>query len=102
MRMAIARNLDPAPPLPLPRSWCQVVDEYGLPAYFESDAIQVSGLVVTSYSADHSHWNSNSSLGEWLASAGVPAIFGVDTRALTKRIRDRGATLAALECGPRG
>lgn len=44
------------------------VDEFGLAKYFESDRIQVSGLIVQQYNDDHSHWNSNSSLAEWLRS----------------------------------
>jgi carbamoylphosphate synthase small subunit len=77
----------------------QVLDEFGLPKYFESDKIQVAGLIVAEYNADHSHWNSNSSLGEWLTAANVPALSGVDTRMLTKKIRDSGAMLAKIEFG---
>ena len=75
----------------------QVVDEFGLSKYFESDRIQVSGLIVQQYNDDHSHWNSNSSLAEWLRSQGIPALHGIDTRMLTKRIRDGGAMLAKIE-----
>jgi carbamoyl-phosphate synthase / aspartate carbamoyltransferase len=74
-----------------------VLDEFGLPKYFESDRIQVAGLVVQQYNDDHSHWNSNSSLAAWLRSQGVPALHGIDTRALTKRIRDGGSMLAKIE-----
>jgi len=63
----------------------KVLDEFGLPKYFESDKIHISGLVVCEYNADHSHWNSNSSLGDWLSLHNIPAIFGVDTRMLTKK-----------------
>ena len=55
--------------------------------------MQIAGLVVSNYSADPSHWASQQSLGNWLAKAGVPAIFGVDTRALTKGLRERGSIL---------
>lgn len=75
----------------------QAMDEFGLPRYFESDKIQVAGLIVAEYNADHSHWNSTSSLGEWLSQHGVPALHGIDTRMLTKRIRDGGAMLAKIE-----
>ena len=75
----------------------QELDEFGLSRFFESDRVHVSGLVVAEYNADHSHWNSQSSLGEWLSAQGVPAIFGVDTRALTKRIREKGAMMAKIE-----
>jgi carbamoylphosphate synthase small subunit len=52
---------------------------------------------VSEYNADHSHWNSNSSLGAWLASQGIPALCGIDTRALTKKIREHGAMLGKIE-----
>ena len=68
------------------------IDAFGLPTYFESKDVQIAGLVVSSYSEDPSHWASTRSLGSWLEEAGVPAIFGVDTRMLTKSLRERGAT----------
>jgi len=68
-----------------------------LPAYFESDEIHIAGLVVASYSGDqYSHHLATSSLGKWLKEQGVPAICGVDTRALTKRIREEGSMLGRL------
>jgi carbamoyl-phosphate synthase small subunit len=63
----------------------------------ESDRIQVAGVVCASYSADHSHYTSGQSLGSWLAGQAIPALTGVDTRALTKRIRARGALLGRIE-----
>ena len=72
-------------------------DAFGLPTYFESGDVQIAGLVVSSYSEDPSHWASTKSLGEWLEKAGVPALFGVDTRMLTKRLRERGSELGRLE-----
>ena len=68
-------------------------DEFDLPLFFESDKIHISGLIVTDYSADYSHWNAVKSLSQWLIEAGVPALMGVDTRRLTKRIRELGAVL---------
>ena len=53
--------------------------------------------MVAEYNHDHSHWNSNSSLGEWLIKNNIPAIYGVDTRMLTKKLRESGATLGKLE-----
>ncbi|KAH8098752.1 carbamoyl-phosphate synthase [Aureococcus anophagefferens] len=73
------------------------IDAFGLPTYFESKDVQIAGLVVSSYSEDPSHWASTRSLGSWLEEAGVPAIFGVDTRMLTKSLRERGAMLGRLE-----
>lgn len=73
------------------------VDEWGLPKHFESDRIQVSGLVVCEYTSTPSHWRAVRSLGDWLASQGIPAICGIDTRALTKRLRSHGCMLGKLE-----
>jgi carbamoyl-phosphate synthase/aspartate carbamoyltransferase len=68
-----------------------------LPAYFESHEIHVAGLVVASYSGDeYSHYLATSSLGAWLKEQNVPAIYGVDTRALTKKIRESGSMLGRL------
>lgn len=68
-----------------------------LPAYFESNEIHIAGLVVASYAGEeYSHYLATSSLGEWLKEQNVPAIYGVDTRALTKRIREEGSMLGRL------
>ncbi|MDR2424030.1 MAG: glutamine-hydrolyzing carbamoyl-phosphate synthase small subunit [Prevotellaceae bacterium] len=63
----------------------------GLSLFFESEKIQVSGLVVSDYSDEHSHWNSKQSLHNWLEKYGVPAIQGIDTRELTKILREKGS-----------
>ncbi|CAE6438571.1 unnamed protein product [Rhizoctonia solani] len=70
-----------------------------LPADFESSRIHVAGLVVAAYSEEYSHFLAQSSLGAWLKENNVPAIYGVDTRALTKRIRDKGSMLGRLTIG---
>jgi carbamoyl-phosphate synthase/aspartate carbamoyltransferase len=68
-----------------------------MPAYFEAKEIHVAGLVVASYSGDDfSHFLAVSSLGTWLKEQGIPAMHGVDTRALTKRIRQEGNMLGRL------
>ncbi|KAJ1940466.1 Carbamoyl-phosphate synthase, partial [Kickxella alabastrina] len=67
-----------------------------LPAYFESNQIHVAALVVGQASAEFSHHLATSSLGDWLKSEGVPAIYGVDTRAITKCIREEGVMLGKL------
>lgn len=72
-------------------------DEFGLPLYFESDKIHISGLIVAEYSGDYSHWNAVKSLSQWLVEAGIPALYGIDTRRLTKRIRELGAVLGKIE-----
>ena len=67
-----------------------------LPDEFESSRIHVAGLVVGYYSEDFSHFLATSSLGAWLKENGVPAIYGVDTRSLTKKIREKGSMLGKL------
>ncbi|MEM2330677.1 MAG: glutamine-hydrolyzing carbamoyl-phosphate synthase small subunit [Candidatus Jordarchaeales archaeon] len=74
-----------------------VVDEWGLPAYFESDGVKVRGFVVHECCRTPSHWNSAESLDEWLRREGVPGIEGVDTRMLTKKLRVKGVMLGILE-----
>lgn len=72
-------------------------DQYGLMRYVESERIQVAGLLVQDYSSRHNHWNAVQSLSEWLHNERVPALHGVDTRLLTKYIRERGTTLGKIE-----
>lgn len=76
-----------------------LIGNYGVPdkKYWESKRIQVAGLVVSEYSENYSHHLARRSLGEWLKSEGVPAITGIDTRALTQKLREHGVMLGALE-----
>jgi carbamoyl-phosphate synthase/aspartate carbamoyltransferase len=68
-----------------------------LPAHFESSEIHIAGLITASYAGeDFSHFLATSSLGTWLTEQGVPAMYGVDTRALTKRIREEGSMLGRM------
>jgi carbamoyl-phosphate synthase small subunit len=82
-----------------------LVGNYGVPAPrpagsldapYESDRIQVQGLVVQSYVAAYSHHAATRSLGAWLESEGVPAITGIDTRTLTRRLREHGTMRGRL------
>lgn len=77
-----------------------LIGNYGVPARgedrFESDRVQVAGLVVTSAHQDTSHAGAGRSLGQWLAEEGVPGVEGVDTRFLTLRLRERGTMLGRL------
>lgn len=68
----------------------------GLFRYYESDAIHISGLVVSDYSFQYSHWNAEGSLADWLKKSGVPGIYGIDTRALTKKLREKGTMLGKI------
>ncbi len=65
-------------------------EESGLPRFLESDRIHVKALVVADYSEQYSHWNAVESLAAWLRREQIPAITGVDTRRLTKVLRERG------------
>ncbi|XP_027492701.1 carbamoyl-phosphate synthase [ammonia], mitochondrial isoform X2 [Corapipo altera] len=75
------------------------LDEMGLKRFLESDGIKVSGLLVLDYSKEYSHWQAARSLGEWLQEEQVPALYGIDTRMLSKLIRDKGTVLGKIEFG---
>jgi carbamoyl-phosphate synthase small subunit len=68
----------------------------GLPHPFESCGVQVLGLVVSGYQAEYSHHAAAHSLGEWLIRAEVPALEGVDTRRLTRKLREQGTMRGKL------
>lgn len=68
-----------------------------LPAHFESEEVHIAGLVIASYCGENfSHFLAKSSLGTWLKEQNVPAMYGVDTRALTKTIRTQGSMLGRM------
>ena len=68
----------------------------GLPTYMESTKIHAEAIIVSDYSEEYSHWNAVESLGDWLKREGVPGITGIDTRALTKKIREHGVMTGQL------
>lgn len=70
--------------------------EYDLRKYFESESIHVQGMVICDYSQQYSHWNGKKSLSQWLKQSSIPAIYGIDTRALTKKLREMGTMLGRL------
>jgi len=76
-----------------------LIGNYGVPAdivenklskFYESEIIHVKGLIISDYSFEYSHWNAEKSLSEWLIEQKIPAMYGVDTRELTKLIRESG------------
>ncbi|CAM5072547.1 unnamed protein product [Natator depressus] len=71
-------------------------DQYGLSRWFESSKIHVSALIVGECSQIPSHWSAACSLDQWLKEQNIPGLEGVDTRALTKRIREKGTLLGRL------
>jgi carbamoyl-phosphate synthase small subunit len=66
-------------------------DSQGISLFFESNKTHVSAIVVSEECALPSHWNSSRTLSQWLKEKGVPAVSGVDTRALIKIIREKGS-----------
>jgi carbamoyl-phosphate synthase small subunit len=66
------------------------MDGYGIPVHFESERIQASGFIVSENCEEPSHFANGATLSEWLEAGGVPGICGIDTRALTMRLRERG------------
>ena len=68
----------------------------GLPVYMESEKILVEAMIVSDYSEEYSHWNACESLESWLVREGIPGVTGIDTRALTKKIRERGVMMGRV------
>lgn len=68
----------------------------GLPTFMESDHIHASAIIVSDYSEQYSHWNANESLAEWLKREHVPGITGIDTRELTKVLREHGVMMGQI------
>jgi len=71
-------------------------DSFGISELFESDRVHIKGLVVSEYSENYSHWHAGKSLGDFLKAAGITGITGIDTRALTKKLRDKGCMLGKI------
>ncbi|MBQ0049907.1 MAG: carbamoyl-phosphate synthase (glutamine-hydrolyzing) large subunit [Bacteroidales bacterium] len=84
-----------------------LVGNYGVPAlqgeanglsrFMESEQIHVRALVCQDYSTEFSHWNAKESLSEWLKREQIPAITGIDTRQLTKVLREHGVMMGKIE-----
>jgi carbamoyl-phosphate synthase small subunit len=76
-----------------------MVGNYGINDFsFESQGIQVSGFVVRERCVQPSHWQSKATLQRFLADSGVPSLWGVDTRAITRHLRQRGVMMGAIAC----
>lgn len=82
-----------------------IIGNYGVPGnmledniykYFESYSLHISGLIISDYTDAYSHWNANKSLGEWLKEFDVPGIYGIDTRLLTKILREEGTMIGKI------
>jgi carbamoyl-phosphate synthase small subunit len=74
----------------------EIMDEYGLPKFFESDKIQVKALLIHDLSDVASHWSCTRTLDQWLYEEKIPGIYGIDTRELTKKLRVHGVMMGAV------
>ena len=72
------------------------VEDNGIPTFMESDKIYASAIIVSDYSERYSHWNAKESLADWLKREHVPGITGVDTRQLTKVLREHGVMMGKI------
>jgi carbamoyl-phosphate synthase small subunit len=70
--------------------------EIGLFKNFESEKIQIQGLIISDLSEDYSHWSAQKSLAKWLKGNGIPALCKIDTRMLTKKLREKGTQLGKI------
>ncbi len=75
----------------------QTKDKHNIMEHFESEKIHIQGLIINDYSEKHSHWNAEKSLSDWLIEHNIPAISGIDTRALTKKLREKGTMLGKIK-----
>ncbi len=82
-----------------------LIGNYGIPdyerennllKYFESEQIHCRAIIVSDYSSDYSHWNAKRSLSDWMIEQKIPGIFGIDTRMLTRKLRDKGTMLGKI------
>ena len=71
-------------------------DEYGLHTHFESGDVHIRALIVSDYCDQYHHWEAKESLGDFLKEHNVPGITGIDTRALTKHLREHGVMLGKI------
>ena len=71
----------------------------GIATFMESEKIHAEAIIVSDYSHEYSHWNAAGSLGSWLKEEGVPGIYGIDTRALTKKLREHGVMMGKIVIG---
>ena len=83
-----------------------ILGNYGVPPhrekndvseYYESDHIHCRAIVAQDYSFAHSHWQADRSLARWLEEEKIPGVYGIDTRALTKHLREHGSMLGKIE-----
>ena len=72
------------------------IETNGLATFMESERIHAEAIIVSDYSEDFSHWNAVESLADWLKREQVPGITGIDTRELTKVLREHGVMMGRI------
>lgn len=72
------------------------IEPNGIATFMESDKIYAKAIIVSEYSNEYSHWNAKESLGDWLKREHVPGITGIDTRQLTKVLREHGVMMGSI------
>ena len=73
------------------------IEKNGIATFMESDRIYASAIIVSDYTEAYSHWNACESLGDWLEREQVPGVTGIDTRQLTKVLREHGVMMGKIE-----
>lgn len=72
------------------------IEPNGLATFMESEKIHAEAIIVSDYSEEYSHWNAVDSLGDWLKREQIPGITGIDTRELTKVLREHGVMMGRI------
>ncbi|WP_373782491.1 glutamine-hydrolyzing carbamoyl-phosphate synthase small subunit [Bacteroides heparinolyticus] len=72
------------------------IEPDGLPTFMESERIHAEAIIVSDYSENYSHWNATESLADWLKREQVPGITSIDTRELTKVLREHGVMMGRI------
>jgi carbamoyl-phosphate synthase small subunit len=75
------------------------IEDDGISTFMESEKIHAEAIIISDYSKEYSHWNAERSLGDWLKSEKIPGIYGIDTRALTKKLREHGVMMGKIIIG---
>lgn len=72
------------------------IESDGIPTFMESERIWAEAIIVSDYSHEYSHWNAKESLADWLKREQIPGITGIDTRELTKVLREHGVMMGKI------
>lgn len=75
-----------------------LIGNWGVPPkqYWESEKIQVAGVIISDLTTHPSHWQSQKTLNDWLREEKIPALVGIDTRCLTQKLREKGVMLGKI------